>query len=224
MPNPMAMFQRAIDMIGDLARRVRILEVRNPLENAAVDRGGLYIKSNEGLVVTGSAKVEGWLIVTGTSRVTGRLEGSGTLDWTGPSFLRGATTIEGDLKVTKTLDVTATTKLQGVVTLLKDLIIQSPGKITAGTIEIEPSENGGVIKIGSARIWVKGGQFELSAGGFQIWTETGAICIGSRLGTFARLTGTEVQWVGLRTVLNVSVAPRTLMLDASNNMVMTRNT
>lgn len=223
MPNPMALVQRALEQFGDLARRVRILEVRNPLENASVDRGGLYIKSNEGLVVTGSAKVEGWMVVTGTQRVTGRMEGAGTLDWTGPSFLRGATTIEGDLKVTKDLDVTATTKLRGVVTLLKDLIIQSPGKITAGNIEIEPSENGGVIKIGTARIWVNGNQFEIQAGGRQIWTDSTGLCVGSRLGVYVRFTGTGIQWVGLPTVLDVS-APEGSLRIVSGGMVATRRT
>lgn len=180
MPNPMAMFQRALEQIGDLARRVRILEVRNPLENAAVDRGGLYIKSNEGLIVQGSAKVEGWLIVTGTQRITGRLEGSGTIDWTGPTFWRGVSTVvgsmeiqgpltikgttvvEGDLAVKKTLDVTATTRLRAKTTLESDLELTSGGSIKAGAIVIDPlGTNNGRITGGSVFDIIAGGMIRL---------------------------------------------------------------
>lgn len=124
-----------------LAQRVRILEVRNPLENAAVDRGGLYIRSNEGLVVEGSAKVSGWLIVTGT------LKGTGTFDWsgdmnisgsqhvTGPTVFDGSVQINGPVTVAGTFDVTGAWKLigngqiTGNTTITGNVDVNSPGRI-----------------------------------------------------------------------------------------------
>lgn len=83
-----------VTMMQKLAQRVRILEVRNPLENASVDRGGLYIRSNEGLIVEGSEKVSGWLVVTGT------LKGTGTFDWSGDLLLSDPSTSPAPLSST----------------------------------------------------------------------------------------------------------------------------
>lgn len=206
-----------------LIRKVDRLEAGGMLENSSITNGRLRfvggllrLDSGARLEVVGTASIEGPLAIKGTLTVTG------TASIEGPLTIKGTTVVEGDLSVTKTLDVTATTKLQGVVTLLKDLILQAPGKIKAGTIEINPTDNGGVIKIGTARIWVNGTQFEIQAGSWQIWTDGTGICIGSRLGTYARFTGSAVQLFGIGTVLDPASPKGTLRKLDDGSIVSTR--
>lgn len=111
-------------LVARLTRDVRVLQTQAPVGFTAVSRGALRILSNEGLIVDGSARVAGWLVVTGTGRVVGRLEGSGTLDWTGPWFLRGAGQITGNLNLT------------GDTTLDGDLSLGS-GRFIAGPVVID---------------------------------------------------------------------------------------
>lgn len=81
------------EALAQLFREIRDLNASNMLENASVTRGGVRIASNEGMLIQGSQKVEGWLVVTGTERVTGLLEVLGTL------AAAGVINLTGDLNV-----------------------------------------------------------------------------------------------------------------------------
>lgn len=152
--------------LRDILTRLRILESMAPVGFTAVTRGALRIASNEGLLVEGSAKVDGWLIVTGTERVTGLLEvlgtlqGSGSIVWTGPASFSGDTSIGGNL------DVTGETTLQALVTLLNDLVVSGAGKII---IEGGPSPitlQNGTLGFGTgAKLEADGGGARLVASG-----------------------------------------------------------
>lgn len=112
---------RLDDMYAELIemkRLVRQLLTQAPVGFTAVTRGALRVASNEGLLVEGSAKVDGWLIVTGMERVTGRLEGSGTLDWEGPWVFRGDGDITGNVDIAGEMTVTTTGQIKiGSVTI-----------------------------------------------------------------------------------------------------------
>jgi hypothetical protein len=102
--------------LRDLKRRIRVLESASPLGWSSVSEGALEIRSAEGLIVVGSA------------RISGVLNGDGTFDWTGPATISG------------TLNVTGATTLAGAVTMNNDLTLGS-GRIVAGSIVID--KNGG---------------------------------------------------------------------------------
>lgn len=178
-----------VTMMQKLAQRVRILEVRNPLENASVDRGGLYIRSNEGLIVEGSEKVSGWLVVTGT------LKGTGTFDWsgdlllsgsqhvTGPTVFDGSLTINGPMKVVGPWELIGSGKIRGDVEVLGNVDVKSPGRIridggsspatlengamtfgTGGKVEADVTNGGVRVGVGINRFYAGSGitalQFE----------------------------------------------------------------
>ena len=130
--------------------------------------GGWIRILNGGLEVIGSAIVSGVLNVTGetnlsgtnnlsgANHLTGPTDVTGQFDVTGPTMIGGDTQITGSLEimgsteVSGTLDVTGnmstqgTLDVQGVTTLRNDLNVASGGKITAGSVEIDPA-NGGQI-------------------------------------------------------------------------------
>lgn len=81
--------------------------------------GGMITIENGGLRVTGSAEIIGELIASGTINFSGEVNISGPLDVT------------------------------GLVTLMSDLVVASGGKITAGSIELNPD---GSAKFGSMTI------------------------------------------------------------------------
>lgn len=127
-----------------LAQRVWILENRNPLENAAVDKGGVYINSTEGLTVNGSAVV------------VGLLDGTGTLVWSGPWELSGAGDISGDVDLSGDLNLT------GKITT-GDVRIEN-GKIHVGDMVLDPSDHDGMITMPN------GGQILAFGSGVEIYS------------------------------------------------------
>lgn len=201
--------------LRELAKRVRLLEVAVPLENASIDRGGLAVRSNEGLVVEGSAKVVGWLVVTGTARVTGRLEGSGTFDWTGPLNAKGATTITG------TLDVTGKTALKGETTVTGDLIVTGTGKLKVGTaITFDPTDAGGSMSFSSgAKIWAGAtGGAQIKAGSYDTTLTSSGASIG-RVGKALAITeAVGFQMVGLTSQDRTGIASGGLWADANGRV------
>lgn len=164
-------------------REVRSLLTQAPVGFTAVSRGALRILSNEGLLVDGSAKVDGWLIVTGTERVVGRLEGSGTFDWTGPMNLQGAQSvtgpttftgkvnINGDVDINGPLDVLGVWKLTGNGSILGDVNVSGNikvlpgGKIQVGNIIIDPTISGGAITFANgAQVFTDGTTIQVYKG------------------------------------------------------------
>lgn len=158
-------------VIRKLESRIAKLESAAPINRATVSRGALRVKSVEGLVVEGSAKV------------VGQLSGSGTLTWTGPANLNGNTIIGGTLQVTSsatiggittingTLTVNATTNLggnttisgtlsitgnvtisgtlnvSGAMTVTNNLTVSGGGNIKAGNVTVSPA-SGGRVQVG----------------------------------------------------------------------------
>lgn len=112
--------------ISQIRRLLRELSMAAPLQNASIGAGGLRVY--DGGVIT----IEnGGLRVTGTAEVIGQLIASGVVDFT------------GDVTISGPLDVT------GLMTLVGDLVVASGGKITAGSIELNPD---GSAKFGSMTI------------------------------------------------------------------------
>jgi cytoskeletal protein CcmA (bactofilin family) len=148
---------RRIDELWDL---VRGLLTASELGNSAITRGGLRVASNEGLLIQGSQKVEGWLVVTGTERVTGTLEIlgrlvasgaielSGNTDITGPTTIRGATSITGNTDITGRLtaagavELMGPTKITGDVDLIGLLKLAQGGRISIGDITLSEEDGG----------------------------------------------------------------------------------
>jgi len=112
--------------IPDILRRLRALENAAPMNNGAVGRGGFEVY--DGGVITIS---NGGLSVTGTATILGTLIASGIINFT------GVVTISGPLTVS------------GLTTVTNNLVVASGGKITAGTIELNPD---GSAKFGTMTI------------------------------------------------------------------------
>ncbi|MGY2747201.1 hypothetical protein [Arthrobacter sp. UYCu723] len=112
--------------LGALIRRIEKLERGTPVNNAAIGRSGLLVYGGGVITIE-----NGGLYVTGTAEIIGRLIASGIIDFT------------GDVTISGPLDVT------GLMTLAGDLVVASGGKITAGTIELNPD---GSAKFGSMTI------------------------------------------------------------------------
>jgi len=129
--------------LADILRRLRILETASPLQNASIGAGGLTVY--DGGVIT----IEnGGLNVTGTASVLGTLIASGVINFT------GTVTVSGPMSVS------------GVMTVTNNLVVASGGKITAGTIQLNPD---GSAKFGTMTISPAGkitsGSAEINADG-----------------------------------------------------------
>lgn len=169
----------------DILKRLKKLETASPVGNTSVSEGALEIRSNEGLLVDGSAKVNGWLVVTGTERVTGRLEGSGTFDWTGPMNLRGAQNITGNATFTGQVQINGPTTIAGTLnvsgaTTLNNTLTIGAGQIKAGDVTITPS-GGGRVQAGNA-ILDGGGSYGgrvYSTGPTLLLSASGSVAIGA---------------------------------------------
>ena len=112
--------------LADIKRRLRILETAAPLQNASIGEDGLRVYGGGVITIE-----NGGLSVSGTAEIIGTLIASGVIDFT------------GDVTISGPLDVT------GLMTLAGDLVVASGGKITAGTIELNPD---GSAKFGSMTI------------------------------------------------------------------------
>lgn len=147
--------------LADLIRRVRILENRTTLNNAAIGRSGMEVYdggtinvSSGTLLVNGLASITGTFQVAGGSTFTGQVAISGPLTIsgntsvsgqftvTGPTKLNGQTDIGGNTSVTGDLTVTGPTKLNGKTdiggntTVTGDLGVKGPLDVT-GTMDIK---------------------------------------------------------------------------------------
>lgn len=142
--------------IPSILRRLRILETTAPVGFTSISRGALRVASNEGLLVQGSQKVEGWLVVTGTERVTGLLEVLGTLSVAGQMNVTGPLNTSGEMNVNGPLKVSGATTLGAILTLA------AGGKIVGGGMTIE---NGKVKFDTGASLEADGGGARLIAGG-----------------------------------------------------------
>lgn len=150
--------------LRDLLRRVRILETTQPVGYTSVSEGALRIVSAEGLIVEGSESVTGTLTVSGTLTLSGTLNADGTITFTGPVTISGATDITGPLTVTGdtglngdttvngpfhvqgATDITGTLGIKGASTLEGNMSVTGGGKVTVGSMVLDPGlSNGGAV-------------------------------------------------------------------------------
>ena len=142
--------------LGEILDRLDVLESAANMNSAAIGRGGIRVHSGGVITIE-----NGGLRVTGTAEIIGTLLASGIIDFT------------GDVNISGPLDVS------GLVQLMSDLVVLSGGKITAGSIELNPDGSAkfgtmtispaGKITSGSAEINPDGsakfGQFTIAANG-----------------------------------------------------------
>lgn len=202
--------------LGDILRRIARLEMGTPLASSSMGRGRLRLYDgsvllieNGALQVTGTATVSGSLKVTGTADVSGTLNVSGTMKVTGPSTLNGKVTIGGDTTISGKIDVTGpmatkgTLSVEGVTTLRNDLNIVSGGKITAGSVTIDPAHLSGSVRFAngsSLSATPNGAQVAVSGGGaigaaptqaFMAYGGYGFVVDGSGMGVQGNLPTTS---------------------------------
>lgn len=141
------------------------------LQNASIGRAGIRVYDGGWIVIE-----NGGLEVEGLARVIGELEGSGTLDWWGPWFLRGTGTIAGDQNVTGDTtytgevtingawkfvgpgEITGNVDLKGILNLLKDLLVKAGGRIVIeGADQIVLEQSGGVARMRMGASEIRGG-------------------------------------------------------------------
>lgn len=117
-------------VIQRLVQRIRQLEYASNQNNMAIGRSGLRVHSGGVITIE-----NGGLVVTGTAEVIGQLLASGIIN------LTGEVNISGPLNVS------------GLVQLMSDLVVLSGGRISAGSIELNPD---GSAKFGSMTISPEG--------------------------------------------------------------------
>lgn len=113
-----------------MRRSANVQGTASPGGNTSVSEGAFEIRSNEGLIVSGSAKVSGTLAVTGTETVAGTLIVTGTERVDGTLRVTGHFIVDGDQTVNGPLVVAGTFTITGATTLTGNLTVNSPGKIT----------------------------------------------------------------------------------------------
>lgn len=170
-----------VDILGDLRqelrdlmRRIRVLESASPLGYSSISEGALEIRSEEGLIVQGSARVDGVL------------KGSGTFDWTGPMNLQGAQTVTGDVTYTGQLtvngpwDMNGNGSIAGAVDLTGDMAVKSGGSITVqgsgGDVVLSSTYSAPRVNLGGAQI-DGGTSFTFTAGSTTVYFTGGTIRI-----------------------------------------------
>lgn len=133
-------------------RNTRALATSSPAGNTSVSEGAFEIRSLEGLIVSGSARVGGTLRVSGTQNVDGALNVSGT------------ETVSGTLVVTGTERVDGTLRIAGHFIVDGDTNVTGPMHVTGvwtmdgnGTINGDTGLYGNLVVQGGGRITVAGG-------------------------------------------------------------------
>ena len=109
--------------IAALVRRIEKLERQAPSGFTSITRGQFRIGGTAVLLVDSSGGVI----------IHGQLNGDGTITWTGTLTNNGQTNLNGPTAINGTLDVS------GVTNLLANLIVGAGGKITVGSLVLDPT-------------------------------------------------------------------------------------
>lgn len=165
--------------VRDLLRRIRVLESASPLGYSSISEGALEIRSEEGLIVEGSA------------RISGVLNGDGTFDWTGPMNLAGDQTVAGDVTYTGQLTVNGPWKFVGNGELTGDMNVKAGGRIVIeGGDQIVLEQSGGVARVKMGASEIRGGD------GIGLYPNSGPAIIsttaGLRVATLPTISGASV--------------------------------
>lgn len=124
--------------LRELKRRIRVLESASPLGYSSISEGALEIRSAEGLIVDGSARVDGTLSGSGTFSWTGGMTLAGSQNVTGPTTFTGQLTVNGPWKFVGSGEIT------GDVSVTGDIEILPGGRIKVDGMIIDPSGGGSV--------------------------------------------------------------------------------
>lgn len=200
--------------LEDIEKRLQRQERTNPLEAASVTNGQIRI-------IGGTIRVDGGgnLIVNGTMSVNGTSTVTGSFTVSGPWNLSGAGTISGNVTITGNVTATGTLTQNGPwnmngagniagnvtqtgnTTMTGNFTVTAGGKITVGSMVLDPSSNGGSIKFaGGPEVYASGSMLGLYSTGSGGWIELDGS--GARLyqGTRSvRVTGSGFQLSGLPT-------------------------
>lgn len=145
-------------------------------QNASIGRAGIRVYDggwirieDGGLSVTGTAEVSGYL------NISGELTGSGEFGWSGPLNLTGPLSVDGAWELNGNGDITGDVDVTGDITVL------SGGRIKVGNIVLDPSTNGGRIKVGGHSIYVNGAVLTIihSSGAQMVLNNGGASLVAS---------------------------------------------
>lgn len=186
--------------IQRLVRRVERLESGAMLENASITNGRLRIISGTLRVDSGGRlEVVGTVQIDGTTTVTGTFNVSGPWNLTGNGTITGATSISGNVTITGDLTLAGSGKFTSGNVRIEggrvyvgaggNLIVidGATGKITAGSLTIDPASNGGSVKFaGGPEVYASEGMLSLYS------TSGGAF---AELGSVAKLSGPGTRWV-----------------------------
>ncbi|GGD33046.1 hypothetical protein GCM10010915_11780 [Microbacterium faecale] len=138
-------------------RSVRRLQASTAIQNTAVDRGALRVKSPEGLHVGTVEDPTGSQVVYGILRIVGQLVGNGTINWSGPWVLSGQGSITGNVTATGRWtqngdwefngdgEITGDVDISGDLDLTGSLEVLGGGRIKVGNVIIDPQNGGRVV-------------------------------------------------------------------------------
>jgi len=156
-------------------RDVRRLMASTAIQNTAVDRGALRVKSEEGLEVGTAEDPTGSQFVYGILRIIGQLIGDGQITWSGPWRFTGNGAITGDVvaegKWTQNgpWEFNGPGDIAGDVDLTGDLEVLGNGQVKVGNVLITPGSGGRVtVGVGSAQVVLNGDDGTIQAGSMTI--------------------------------------------------------
>ncbi|MBE7952901.1 polymer-forming cytoskeletal protein [Microbacterium sp. R1] len=221
-----------------IIRRIDRLESGAPLENASITNGRLRIiggtlrvDSGGSVVIVGTLSIDGTTTVTGNFKVTGpwTLEGNGTItgnvtiagnvsatgEWTqiGEWHLNGHGSITGDVDIT------------GILTLMSELRVSNAGKITVGSMTLDPTTRGGSVKFaGGPEVYASGTALSLYSGalnGASVELSPGLAKVSAGGARWIEVNASGFRLVGLPTISRSSAnnaTVGTVYADASGNL------
>lgn len=212
--------------IEKIVRRLSRLESGAMLENASITSGRLRIiggtlrvDSGGSLIVVGTMSIDGTTTVTGNFKVTGpwTLEGNGTITGnvtiagnvsaTGEWTQIGEWHLNGDGSITGDVDIT------GILTLMSELRVSNAGKITVGSMTLDPTTRGGSVKFaGGPEVYASGTALSLYSGALN----GGSVDLSPGLG---KLSGGGARWVEVTAASIRAVGLPTILRANANNAV-----
>jgi hypothetical protein len=198
--------------LEDIEKRLQRQERANPLEAASVTNGQIRI-------IGGTIRVDGGgnLIVNGTMSVNGTSTVTGSFTVSGPWNLSGAGTISGNVTITGNVTTTGTLTQNGPwnmngagniagnvtqtgnTTMTGNFTVTGGGKITVGSMTIDPNISGGAIAFANgAQVFTDGSTIQVYKGNgvLQVSDSEAKIQVG---GSAVRVTSGHVYASGMDT-------------------------
>jgi len=202
-------FQAQLD---EMKQEIRRLQRTNPLEAASVTSGRVrFIGGQLRVDSGGSVVIVGTLAIDGTTTVTGTFTVSGPWNLTGAGTISGNVTITGNVTSTGTLTQNGPWNMNGAgtiagnvtqtgnTTMTGNFTVTGGGKITVGSMTIDPNISGGAIAFANgAQVFTDGSTIQVYKGNgvVQISDTEAKLQVG---GTGVRVTSGHVYTTGVAT-------------------------